>query len=405
MRIPAFFRRNFDAIAADGALRFYGAALASVHILTFCYWRVRAVDTRLAAGRPAVCWPFFENCADFRLLGAGEIRIYLWIYLGLAVLGVLLFLRRRVAWGWAVLALLTLMAVLVWTQDFRLRLNQHYMVLIVSLIFLLLPNKRRLLQYQIVAFYFWAGLLKLDPEWLSGAALYRKPLGVPESLIPAACAYVVILETIVVFGLFSRRPWIFRAALAQLLLFHATSWSVVGFYYPLLMLALLAIFPLARAYGSEEPAPGLRRLLAGREPASTAAFLSCFCFLQIVPWLMPGDSAITGEGRLFALHMFDARVECEAELVLHRAAGSIDRVPLRLRLPTRIKCDPIVYLNIGRAFCRRGCSPANPCISVDLSLRSRRRTDPELRPVIDLKDLCKGGTRYDLWRPNAWILK
>ncbi len=405
MSIPDFFRRNIDAIGADSALRLYGAALVSLHVLTFYDWRVRSIDTRFAAGQRSICWPFFENCADYRLLGAEGIRIYLWFYLGLAVVGIFFFLRRRVAWGYGVLALLTVMAVLVWAQDFRLRLNQHYMALIISLVFLFLPNKRRLLQYQIVAFYFWAGLLKLDAEWLSGAALYRKPLGVPESLIPEACAYVVLLETCLIFGLFSRRRWLFRAAFAQLVLFHVTSWTVVGFYYPLLMLALLVIFPLSRVFPSEAPAPLFRRLLAGREPASTAVFLSLFSFFQTVPWLFPGDSALTGEGRLFALHMFDARVVCEGELVLHRAAGRIDRVPLRPRLPTRIKCDPIVYLNIGRAFCRRGCNRTDPCIAVDLSLRSRRQTDRELRPVVELDDLCKGGVQYDLWRTNSWIIK
>jgi len=405
MRVTAFFRKNIGEIRADPALRFYGSALAFLHVLTFLSWHRRPLENVIAAGRMPICWPFFENCAAYRLLDAGDVRAYLWVYLGLAVLGVLLFLLRRVSWAYGVLALLSLMAALVWLQDFQLRLNQHYMALIISLVFLFMPNKRRLLQYQIVAFYFWAGILKMNTEWLSGQALYAKPLGVPVSMLPEACAYVLVLETCLVFGVFARRAWIYRATLAQLVLFHLTSWTVVGFFYPMLMFAILSLFPLVRRFPSADEAPGPRRLLRGREPASTLAFLSVFSFLQIVPWLFPGDSAVTGEGRLFALHMFDARVICEGEAVLHRAAGRMDRLPLRPPVPLRIRCDPIVYLNLGRAICREGCSRTDPCISIDITLRSRRRTESALRPVMKIENFCQGGFAYDLWRPNRWIIK
>lgn len=405
MGMRAFFRRNIEAIGADPALRFYGAALAALHLLSFHNWRSPTIIKWITSHDFAVCWPFFERCIDHRYLGPDGMRVLLWVYLGLAVAGTLLFLLRRITAAYWILLLLNLVAVFVVAQDFRLRLNQHYMALIVSLVFLFLPGKRRLLQYQIVAFYFWAGVLKLNHEWLSGAALYRKPLGVPVGLLPEACAYVVLLETCLVFGVFARRAWIFYATLFQLILFHVTSWSVVGHFYPLLMFALLSIFPLARLLPSREPAPSLRRLLAGRESASTAILLSAFSFLQVIPWVFPGDSAITGEGRLFALHMFDARVVCEGRAVLHRTAGTIDVLPLRPRMAVRIRCDPIVYLNLGRAICREGCSPANPCRAIDIELRSRRRTEKALRPVMEIRDFCRRDIHYDLWRPNDWILK
>jgi len=60
------------------------------------------------------------------------------------------------------------------------------------------------------------------------------------------CVYVIVLELGVTWGLLARRAWIFWTALAQFLVFHALSWQVVGFFYPLLMFAILAIFPLSR---------------------------------------------------------------------------------------------------------------------------------------------------------------
>ena len=64
--------------------------------------------------------------------------------------------------------------------------------------------------------------------------------------VVAACAYVIVLELVVSWGLLARRAWIFWAAFAQFLLFHALSWQVVGFFYPLLMFAILTIFPVSR---------------------------------------------------------------------------------------------------------------------------------------------------------------
>ena len=53
----------------------------------------------------------------------------------------------------------------------------------------------------VVLFYFWAGLLKFNSEWLSGAALYKKPWLLPTGALPLACAYVLALETVFSWGL------------------------------------------------------------------------------------------------------------------------------------------------------------------------------------------------------------
>lgn len=406
MSLATFFRRNIDELAADPVLRAYGAVLAALHVLTFFFWHDRSVERILRSGANPFCWPFFENCGDYRFLDAGGVRVVLWCYLGVSVLAVALFFSRRLLpYAYWTLVLVNVFKAAIWFQDYRLRLNQHYMALIVTLVFLFLPNKRRLLQYQIVAFYFWAGLLKLDREWLSGVALYGKPLGVPERLFPLACTYVVILETCLVFGLFARRSWIFWATFAQLIAFHITSWTVVGYFYPVLMFAILSIFPLARAFPAPGEPPGLRRLLTLREPPSTVAFLCFFSFLQVIPWVFPGDTAITGEGRLFALHMFDARVVCKGRAMLHAPDGTIVERPLRAQVAQRIRCDPIVYLSLGRNLCRRTCKERHRCTDLDLQLSSRRSTDPELRPVIDIRNFCHSKVEYDLWRSNAWILK
>jgi hypothetical protein len=406
-RLGGFFRRNVEEIRADPVLRAYGAILAFVHVLTFLFWRGDApLQSVLPVQATPICWPFFEDCHRFRFLTAGGVDAVLWTYLALGLLCMALFVRRVTAGrAYASLLLLEILKTLIIVQDYRLRMNQHYMAFFVALVFLAFPAKRRLLRYVVVLFYFWAGTLKLNRDWLSGGMFGAHTLlGVPAPLVPLACAYVIVLESILVFGLFSRRPWAFWATLGQLLLFHVVSFPVVGFYYPALMAALVSVFPLARLAGEESERPSVGALTRGLEPIPTYALLAGFSALQLAPHLFPGDPAITGEGRLFALHMFDAQVVCEAYVTVHDGQGGSRRLRIVPMVPGRVRCDPIVYFSVARALCRQGREQGR-WADIDLLLRSRRAAEPALRPVVQVEGFCGRALTYDVWRPNPWILK
>ncbi|HYC56208.1 MAG TPA: hypothetical protein VEL28_14835 [Candidatus Binatia bacterium] len=347
-----------------------------------------------------ICWPFFESCHAWRLLSPSSIDLLLDLYAAAAVLAALAFLRpASAAWAWWLLLALVCVQVLIVAQDYRLRANQHYMAVWTTLVFLLVRGKRATLPLLIVSFYFWAGILKLDPDWLSGAALSgRRPLFIPEPLVPAACAYVLLLELVMIFGLLARSRVLFYGAMAQVVLFHVCSWPVVGAFYPIVMFAILTIFPLMRLL----PAPLSTRR---HGMAAPAAVLVVFAFLQIAHHLFPGDTAITGEGRLFALHMLDASVACRGRAIEHRRDGSSRERTLSTVVPVRIHCDPIVFWNLARELCRRGS--ADPQFAnLDFLVQSRRTAQPptELRTVVSIEDFCTSGTTYEVWRHNAWIL-
>jgi len=401
-----WIRQNVREIADDPVLRVYGALLAAVHVLTFWFWHASAdLTTVLGPDVEPICWPFWESCWRYRFHDLSSVRALIWSYGVLAVLPLVLFARRRstaLAW-WSLLAVTALELVIV-AQDFRLRSNQHYMAMLAWTAFLFVPGKRDTLRMLIALFYFWAGALKTNAEWLSGAALETPLRWFPGALLPAACIYVVVLEMVFVWGLFSRRAWIFWATLGQLVLFQIVSWQRVGFYYPLMMFALLAIYPmtrLSRRASHEETSLPLRFARAGAAPAASG-FLLAVCLLQLVPLLYPGEAAVTGEGRMFALHMFDAAVRCEASVVLKRPDGTREQRKLDRPLPSRIRCDPIVFLNQAQALCRspeRGKS----FVDFDLQVDARKSTDSAMRPLIALEDVCAIAPTYEIWRHNWWI--
>jgi hypothetical protein len=401
-----YFTAQIEEIRADPALRLYGAMLGVGQVLTFATWTGWQTVWHLSNRGEPICWPLFEQCFRYRVLTFEQVTAVLLAYGALSVVSAVLFLLpRRAAAAYLWLVLVNLVKTAIYVQEYRLRMNQHYMLYMATLVFLFLPNKRHLLRYTLVFFYVWASTLKYNAEWLGGHALYHDPLLVPKALIPASCAYVVFLESFIVWGVLSGRRWLMWTSFAQLILFHIISWPVVGFFYPLLMFALLTIFPLTvRHPQAGEPPSLLRALWSGRQPRSTYAFLAFFSLLQLVPVAMPGDEKITGEGRLFSLHMFDSRIFCKGALTLKFKDGTIQEQPIPFRWTTRIRCDPAANFSRAKRLCHEHRNDPN-FVDLDLVYEARRAHQKTKRPLVSITDFCRQDLSYSIWRPNEWILK
>jgi hypothetical protein len=410
MRQPfaGFFRAQIAEIDADRALRYYGAMMASLHALTVFWWLSQGAIGYLHARAEPICWPLFMACDRLRVLEPWALSWLLQAYL-LAAVGVgLLFLRAgetRAAY-WSLVAL-NLVKAAIMLLDFRLRMNQHYMAFAATFAFLFLPGKRNAVRVLVVLLYVWAGMLKLNWEWISGAGLYRPVWFFTGTGLVVACVYVIVLELVVSWGLLARRAVLFWGAFAQFIVFHVFSWAVVGFFYPLLMFAILGIYPMSRCIDPRQrvDAPGGSGLLAsfwrGRERWTTYAMAAGFSLLQLAPYAYPGDTVLTGEGRLYALHMFDARASCTGYVVLRQADGARVRRDLTLPLDTRIACDPVVFYNRARNLCRRR---GEAFVDLDLHLLARRASDPAFRRVIAVEGFCGRGLTYSPFWHNDWIL-
>ncbi len=402
-----WIERQIEEIERDRALQFFGLALSLGNVLTFVFWRFTLpVVEILGPGAVPICWPFFNDCHLVRGLSEGALTGMHWGYLAASVAAALAFTHSRFAWlgYWILFALLFYRGFFLF-QDYRLRLNQHYMLYWSMFAFLFVPGKRVAIRYLVVLFYFWSGTIKLNPEWMSGAALYGDtPLLVPESLLPAACVYVVILELVLVFGVLSKRAALFWVTFAQLALFHLTSWSIVGFYYPLLMACILSIFVLERQIkpprreSREDPSDTHRRRVV------LGALLGGFFTIQFLPYAYPGDSAITGEGRFFALHMFDAPLECHAVALEKTTSGRQTIIPLQVsNLGERVHCDPLVFWSVARHICRSNSADPD-FVDIDVLVRTRRTGQTDWIRVIDIERFCETDPAYRVLGHNDWIL-
>lgn len=261
------------------------------------------------------------------------------------------------------------------------------------------------LRVLMVMFYVWASTLKLNADWISGSALPVQSWIVPASLTVAACVYLIILEMGVSWGLLARHRWVFWGALAQFYLFHAVSWQQVGFFFPMVMFFLVSIFPLARLVpGGGGSASVLSRLVRGKLRASAYGVIAMFSLFQLPPLLIPGDAALTGEGRSYALHMVDAGVRCRGWAVVRHGDGSVSEVTLSGEATARIACDPILIAERARNICSGTSGLVTDAVELDLLLTLRRRSAPELETVIDLPRFCARDIRYNPFARNWWIL-
>jgi hypothetical protein len=401
-----FVRSQIAEIEYDTALRWYGVAMAFLHVVTYLYWVDQRVVTFVHAQAEPICWPLVPECEKLRVLSAAGVALLLRAYFAAAVGAGLLFASRRlVPWAYAGLVLVNLLKLAVMLLDYRLRMNQHYMGFFATFAYLLIPGKRDALRVLVTLFYFWAGTLKLNWEWISGAGLYRPMWPFSGAGVVLACGYVIVLELGVAWGLLAKRARIFWGAFAQFLVFHALSWQVVGFFYPLLMFAILAIFPLSRLVEPRDSPEGLLvALFRGHAIRPVYALAVLFSLLQLVPYAFPGDRTLTGQGRVYALHMFDARAACVGWADLRNADGTTTRRDLKLPLDTRIACDPIVYFNRARNLCRQRDEGRVAFEDLDLFLTARRASDGEMKRVIATRSFCSKGERYDPFCHNAWIL-
>src|SRR5882672_3639879 len=83
--IAGYFRAQIGEIARDDALRWYGTALAFLHVVTYLYWVDQRVVGFLHAEAEPICWPLAPDCHALRVLSAAGVTLLLRAYFAAAV--------------------------------------------------------------------------------------------------------------------------------------------------------------------------------------------------------------------------------------------------------------------------------------------------------------------------------
>lgn len=375
----------------DQVLQKFGFALSLCHILTIYFYVDNSLYQIFASSFP-ICWPFLPNCHLNTVWSSGFTTAFLVLYGIVALSSGFFFLKGRIGLAWCLSAATLALKLVLFLQDYRLMGNYHYMIHLTHALFLFYPAKRQVLPLIVVGFYLAAGTLKFNVEWLSGAAMLSEPLIQGWPLI-VLCAYVVILEMILAFGLLAKNKYVFWITLAQFAAFHIYSIGQVGFFYPSVMACLLSIFylPFLLRVSPFEILPG--------KLALTFAPVLVFGLAQLAPLMFRGDSALTGQGRIFALSMFDARTEC---LISEFARYGNATIESQVRFQyIRIRCDPITVIGYARTRCETLKGAKQNFSDLDIHLVSRKQVSGE--PMqIRFENFCAKMPTFEIWKDNGF---
>jgi hypothetical protein len=356
----------------DAATGLFGFCLSVAHILTFFFW-VKAEAVLFFSDGIRVCWPFLTGCyawprPDFQIV-YGLLGIY--FFLSLFCAASFLTLSARISF-WALLAASAFKLGL-YLQDFRLMGNYHYMHFWLLFAYLFLPQKLTTARLLIIGFYLAAGFLKLNFEWLSGAALLRESF-LTGKWLEWALVYVVILELALVLGLLSSRPRIFWLTMIQLGVFHAFSYFIVGWFYPAMMCCFLSVFVLGRFAGVDLSLSSLRGL-----NKYSALAMAAFAVMQF-------SALAFGHSRL-ALNMLDQYPTCEF-FAFARFKNDVRHLPSPyVWLEPRLRCETPVYKAAIHHLCQ-DLRSREDFTGLDVALISRRRTQSKYSRRFERWDVC-----------------
>jgi hypothetical protein len=383
----------------------FGAMLALVVAFTPLWWAQTGALEFLLMGAPELCWPGFESCGTWRFRSGLVVDfVLLALTVGGFVSAIALWRRPCARFSYWSLVAIFVAKLLISALDYRLRGNHHQMANLVTLIFLLVPRPGQILALLIPSFYFAAGLLKLNAEWLSGAALGdRLPLS--GYLLEWSLIGIVLMELVGVWWLLDRRrsPWRFFSILAILTLFHLVSVVSVGFFYPLVMAALLSCFLWTEL---DWPLPGNEKLAGTGASSNTSAWMSSwlvsgvFIAIQFLPPLISPRNDLTGEGRLLASSMVHNRTECRGFMLARWGVHEVQMPMPTMQLPIRIWCDPLVFYNYARQICGEK-SPDR----LDWFLLSRNTSESTYQLIVRAEDFCRDERSFPWlgrlpWRPQ-----
>ena len=376
-RLRSCFQIHCQEIAEAESLRWVGFLLAFSHFATYLF-NFRSAVYYLANSTFEQCWSYFPHCESFRIHSEPFWQGYFFLYAILAIASMLLFYQGHIRSAVGSLLALTIMKTAFLVLDARFMGNYHFMHLLYSAVFLFFPRKEISLKWLMVFFYVAAGSLKLNEEWLLGASIGKFLF--PEYLQLLSLAYVVFLELCVVWGLLSDNKKVRWLSLIQFVLFHLISFYWVGFFYPVVVLGMLMIFPLS----------WLNTSSSFRPSRPSMVFIALLLFLSVcqIFSFFGKDPALYTQRRLLSMNMFDARSNCSINFYLHKDNQIFQYSPDLTYTGVRVRCDAGVVLNMSKDLCRE--QSKDPSFkSLDVSLLSKRTTDLQYQVVYKKNNVCQ----------------
>lgn len=367
---------NWQEILESKALRYYGSCLAFIHLISAYLFSSYRIDDLSKENPFPICYPGLEGCEHFRFFSAPDLRNLMIIYGVLAFICVISFASDKLKKiSLPLLLFLSLFKAFIQLSDYRIATNYHFLAQVITFAYLLIPNRISTMAFLIPGVYFCAGLLKLNVDWLSGATLI-KPSIVQGPLLSALLVYVLILEIVIVWFIYSNKKWVRALVLFQLFAFHIYSWHIVDYPYPTFMFCILGFFVLTINvdYDIKKNLPRF------------ATIMGIMCLFQLSPYVIAKDPGLDGRSRILSFNMMDVTSVCERTIEL-KDSTQIKKdftIPFKIMRP-RLLCDPQITSEVARTYCKSSSG------TISVFQQNRRSTETQFTQVLNYTLSCPEG--------------
>lgn len=310
-----FFKSNLWEIKKSSAVSNFGAAVALGHILIFLHWALRdALPLKYAAESTPICWPFLQSCDFWLNVPEGLLKFAYGAYIFFAVCSFLLFLFSRLfGTAWFLLILCFFCFLGLYFRDYRLSSNEHYFWLLLTFLYLFIPNKENNLRFFTISFWLAFGIIRLKPEWMTGLWIVDH-LPMPTKLAEWVAALSVLIWMIAPFGLLFRDGRYLSVASLFLIGINIFYWVINDFFSPAMQLCALSFFILLWFEKRKLERDFIYQSFIRPEPSRiwVILVLAVFWFGQASPYLPYKEAWIRPVQEFVALTPMKPIEECKA---------------------------------------------------------------------------------------------
>lgn len=405
-----FIKSNIWEIKRSGSLKFLGGALALFHALQFYLWsRDNNLPLKYAAEAVPLCRSLFENCEWVRVLPLGAFEAIYYAYAAVAILAALVFLLSSfVTFGFWLLVICWWIGGLLYIQDLRISANETFMILFLTLSFLVIPSKSRYFRWIVVSFFAAAGFAKLSPDWLSGL-WFVEHMSLPIKLGEWLGAVTLLVEMIASACLLFKDARFFLTGWISLLVLQAMMLYIGEVFLPVINIFLLVFLALQESERRKAEREYIYQSFIRPEPSFIMGglFLIVFWIAQILPFFgVTTRTTVAGLFDLWALQPMASHEEC-TQMTFALYKNRVEQVSADLdssRSPT-LRCNLYLRFLDLKSMCRSLKERDSDFVTLSSILEVRSLRTRETRRAFEVKDFCQADLNFKKLSGVRWNLE
>jgi hypothetical protein len=281
--------------------------------------------------------------------------------------------------------------VTVYFRDYRLSSNEHFFWLLLTLLYLFIPNKENTIRFFVVSFWVAWGLIRLRPEWMTGLWLLDH-ISMPVKLAEWLAAMSVLLVMILPFGLLFQDGRYLAVSTVTMIGLNIFFWLLNDFFSPAMNLCALSFFLFYWFEKRKSERDFAYQSFIRPEPSRLWVILMLLLFWsgQLIPFIPRNHALLHVYQEVMALTPLKAVDDCKAFAFAQfdKELRQIDTDAMFSARSEDLKCNPHVNFMEFRKVCK-DLQQEGPLKNMQVSFYKRGFKDVFYQKVFESSNICQ----------------